>query len=459
MNGVQRSYILGVLTRPKYYTGTGKGGTREIMRQLLTTVAVLTALGVASAGAQSTGSIPSSTPPPWSGEPGASGHPQMTAEAIRTDAANFQHCLASLWPAAQRRHISRATFAAATEGLTPDLRIMDLLDNQPEFTKSFWDYLDILVTDDRIDKGRALIEKHRAAFDAVEKAYGVDRYTLTAFWGVESLYGTQVGERPVVRSTATLACVGRRQNYFREEFLATLEILQRNDVKPEHLMGSWAGAFGATQFMPTAFKKFAVDFDGDGKRDVVDSVPDMLASTANNLKKDGWVSGQAWGYEVVVPANFDFHLADKETVLPISEWIKRGIVRPNGKTFPRPHDQAFLLVPAGVQGPGFLMLNNFRVIMKYNPAEAYALAIGHLSDRLRGGEPFVQAWPRYERVLSRAERLELQQHLARHGYAIGEADGQVGARTRAAIRQFQARQGQVPDGFASFAVLEQLRTR
>jgi lytic murein transglycosylase len=263
----------------------------------------------------------------------------------------------------------------------------------------------------------------------------------------------------VLRSLATLSCIGRRQNYFRGEFLAALEIVQRGDIPADKLVGSWAGAFGPTQFMPTAFQKYAVDFDRDGRRDVVDSISDMLASTANNLKKDGWINGEAWGYEVVVPANFDFRLADRDRWMPIRDWTKSGIVRADGKPFPRPGERAYLLVPAGVQGPGFLMLNNFRVIMQYNPAEAYALAIGHLSDRLRGGGPFVQKWPRYERVLSRAERLELQQHLARQGYDVGEPDGQVGGRTRAAIREFQARVGQVPDGFASAAVLEQLRAR
>jgi hypothetical protein len=211
--------------------------------------------------------------------------------------------------------------------------------------------------------------------------------------------------------------------------------------------------------MPSSVKRYAVDFDRDGHRDVVGSIPDMLASTANNLKKDGWATGETWGYEVVVPANFDFKFADRHRALPVSEWMRLGIVRVKGKAFPRPSDMAYLLVPAGVQGPGFLMLHNFRVIMKYNPAEAYALAIGHLADRLRGGEPFAQDWPRYERVLSRSERLELQQHLLRHGYDVGEPDGQLGGKTRAAIREFQARVGQVPDGFASAAVLERLRTR
>jgi membrane-bound lytic murein transglycosylase B len=240
--------------------------------------------------------------PEWSGDAGASGHPLMTAEAIRAAASNFHSCIEGLWSAAARRGISRSVFQTYTASLTPDLRIMDLLDNQPEFTKSFWDYLDILVTNERIEQGKALLEKYRGAFDAVERAYGVDRYIIAAIWGVETNYGTLTGDRSVVRSTATLACVGRRQSYFREEFLSALEILQRGDVRPDRLVGSWAGAFGPTQFMPTAFKKFAVDFDRDGRRDVVDSVPDVIASTANNLKKDGWITGQTWGYEVVVPA-------------------------------------------------------------------------------------------------------------------------------------------------------------
>jgi lytic murein transglycosylase len=336
---------------------------------------------------------------------------------------------------------------------------MDLLDNQPEFTKSIWDYLDILITSERIEKGRALLEKYRAVFDAAERTYGVDRYIIAAIWGVESNYGTEGGDRLVLRSTATLACVGRRQSYFREEFLATLEILQHGDVRPERLVGSWAGAFGPTQFMPTAFKRYAVDFDHDGRRDVVDSVPDLIASTANNLKKDGWIPGKTWGYEVVLPANFDFMLADRRRMRTIREWQRDGISRPGGKPFPRLDDQAFLLVPAGVQGPGFLMLHNFRVIMRYNPAEAYALAIGHLADRLRGGGPLAQTWPRYERVLSREERLELQQLLVQRGYDVGEADGRLGAKTRAAIRDFQARNGKVPDGFASGVILDQLRAR
>lgn len=381
----------------------------------------------------------------------------MEASAIRAAAANFRHCLEAIWPLAQRRHVPRALFDKLLAGVEPDLRIMDLLDSQPEFTKAIWEYLDILVTDARIADGRAILAKHRAVFDRMEKAYGVDRHIVTAIWGVESNYGTQMGERSVIRSTATLACIGRRQSFFREELLAAMEIVARGDLRPENLIGSWAGAFGPTQFMPTSYKRFAVDFDGDGHRNVVESVPDLVGSTANNLKRDGWVRGQTWGYEAVLPRGFNFMLADHTRLMTLHEWERAGVQRAGGKAFPRPSDRAFLLVPAGAQGPGFLMLHNFRVIMKYNPAEAYALAIGHLADRLRGGEPFLQAWPRHERVLTREERLELQQHLVRHGYDIGEPDGRFGPRTRNALRSFQARIGVVPDGFATVSLLERLR--
>jgi len=384
-------------------------------------------------------------------------HPLMTPEAISDAAANFDHCLASLWPQAAHRGISRRTFDAATRGLVPDLKIMELLDKQPEFDRAIWDYVDDLVNEDRVAAGRLIIAQNKEIFDAVERTYGVDRYVLAAIWGIESNFGKDGGERPVIQSTATLACIGRRQNYFREEFLSTLEILEHGDVPAEHLKGSWAGAFGPTQFMPTSFKRYAIDFDGDGRRNVVDSVPDLLASTANNLKRDGWHGGASWGYEVVVPPNLNFMLADRAVHKTIREWEALGIRRAGGKPFPRPADSASLMLPAGARGPAFLTIDNFRVIMKYNPAEAYALAIGHLADRIRGGAPFVQPWPRDEGVLSRSDRFELQARLANLGYDVGESDGNLGPRTRAALRDFQARTGLVPDGFASGMLLDRLR--
>jgi lytic murein transglycosylase len=397
--------------------------------------------------------------PPWSGEDGASGHPLMTADAIRQAAANFQNCVASMWPDAARRNISQPNFERFTAGLQPDLRIMDLLDSQPEFTKAIWDYLDILVNDNRLAKGREILAKYKPQFDAAEKVYGVDRYIIAAIWGIESNYSTQMGDRSVVQSTATLACVGRRQAYFKDEFLSALEILNRGDLRPEQMRGSWAGAFGPTQFMPTAFKRYAVDGDGDGRRDVVDDASDLIASTANNLRKDGWQSGASWGYEVVVPQGFNYMLADRAKAMPLSQWEHLGLKRANNQPFPRSSGKAYLLAPAGTSGPGFLMLQNFRVIMKYNPAEAYALAIGHFADRLRGGPPFVQPWPRQERVLSRAERLELQQLLVQRGFYKGTPDGQLGGQTREALRGFQASIGTPADGFASAEVLDRLRGR
>jgi peptidoglycan lytic transglycosylase B len=398
-------------------------------------------------------------PQPWSGEDGASGHPLMTASAIREAAANFDNCIGSMWPDAARRSISQESFQRFTTGLMPDLRIMDLLDSQPEFTKSIWDYLDILVNDNRITKGREMLAKYKVQFDATEKAYGVDRYVIAAIWGIESNYSTQIGDRSVLQSTATLACIGRRQKYFKDEFLAALEILHRGDLRPEQLRGSWAGAFGPTQFMPTAFKRYAVDANGDGRRDVVDDPADLIASTANNLKKDGWQTGKNWGFEVVVPKGFDYMLADRARTMSPAQWEHLGIKRADAQAFPASADKAYLLAPAGAEGPAFLMLQNFRVIMKYNPAEAYALAIGHFADRLKGGPPFVQSWPRQERELSRAERLELQQLLAQRGFYRGTPDGQFGGETREALRGFQASIGAPADGFASSEMLARLRGR
>jgi membrane-bound lytic murein transglycosylase B len=403
-----------------------------------------------------TGSIPAQ-PGDWSGQPGASGHPLMQPDAILASVANFRNCVEGMWPAAAARGISRQSFERFASGLEPDVKIMDFVDAQPEFTKAFWDYIDLLVTEERIAKGREMLSAHAAAFGRMEQAYGVDRYVVTAIWGIETKFGAVTGERPVIRSVATLACVGRRQAYFKDEFLAALEILHRGDIAPVRLKGSWAGAFGLTQFMPTAFKRYAVDFDGDGRRDVATSVPDVIASTANHLKKVGWQTGQTWGYEVVVPQGFNFMLADSSRKLTLHEWTRHGITRPSREAFPRPNDRAHLFLPAGSRGPAFLMLDNFHAIMRYNPAEAYALAIGHLADRLRGGGAIVQAWPRDERVLTRAERLEFQQHLNRHGFDVGQPNGRFGIKTRAAVRDFQARNGMIPDGFATASILDRLR--
>ena len=353
-----------------------------------------------------------------------------------------------------------ATFASYTAALTPDLRIMDLLDGQPEFTKSFWDYLDLLVNDARIEQGRALLEKYRATFDAVERAYGVDRYVIAAIWGVETNYGTLGGDRPVIRSTATLACIGRRQNYFREEFLSALEILQHGDVKPDRLVGSWAGAFGPTQFMPTAFKRYAVDFDRDGRRDVVE-----LGARPHRLDRQQPEEGRLGqradlGLRSRGAGEFRFpacrpraHDADPRLGALRARAPRRQAVPAAG----RPRLPAGPGRRAGARLPDAAEFPRHHEIQSGRGLCAWRSAI--LPTGCAAAAPFVQSWPRYERVLSRDERLELQQLLARHGYDVGEPDGHLGAQTRAAIRDFQARIGQVPDGFASAVILDQLRAR
>jgi membrane-bound lytic murein transglycosylase B len=402
---------------------------------------------------------PGDATPQWSGQSGASGDPRMTADAIRAAAADFNNCLAAMWPDAAQRGITRDNYLRLTAGLTPDLSIMDKLDAQPEFNKATWDYLDLLVSDDRIAQGKALLAQYAPTFAAVERDYGVDRYIVAAIWGVESDYGAKIGNRPVLTATATLACIGRRRDFFRGEFLAALEILQRGDIPPDRLVGSWAGAFGPTQFMPSSFLRYAVDFDGNGHADVVDSIPDMIASTANNLKTDGWIPGETWGYEITLPQRFNYLFADSSRQLSVRQWESLGVRRANGEPFPQPAVRASLLLPAGARGPAFLMLQNFRVIMKYNPAEAYALATGHLADRLRGGGPLIHPWPRDERVLTLQERYQMQELLAQRGFKIGEPDGFIGPQTRLAIRSFQVSVGEIPDGFASSEVLDRLRQR
>lgn len=383
-------------------------------------------------------------------------HPAMSPQAISADAANFKRCIASLGQQAQARGISRAIYERETRDLEPDMKILELMDRQPEFTKAVWDYIDQLVAERRINQGREMFAQHRATFQRIEQTYGVDPYVVAAIWGIESNFGANRGDRDVINSTATLACIGRRQEFFRAEFLAAVEIVARGDIQRARFKGSWAGAFGQTQFMPTTFKRLAVDFNGDGRRDLVDTVADALASTANNLSKNGWQHGISWGYEVRLPRNFNYKLADRNTKKSAQEWAALGVKRIRDQALP--NAQGYILAPAGARGPAFLMTQNFQVILRYNPADAYALAIGHLADRIRGGNAFEADWPRGEQVLSRAERIELQERLASLGLYNGAVDGRLDERTRAALADYQQRSGVTPDAFATVALLERLRS-
>ena len=447
-----------ILRRGRADGSEAASGRRAVGRALLGAAGLATLVlgigGPAAAQAQTTGSLFGIPAPAQSGM-----HPAMTPAAIAQAQANFGNCIAAMWPLAQSKGVSRRTFERYTSALEPDMKIMDFLDSQPEFSKPIGAYVQMLVTDFRVKKGREILERYKPVFDRVEKAYGVDRYAVAAIWGIESTYGDPkgIGSRSVLTSTATLACIGRRQDYFRDEFIATLQILDKGDVRADHLVGSWAGAFGPTQFMPTSFQRFAVDFDGDGKRDVVDSIPDIIASTANNLKLDGWSLGRPWGYEVVLPENFDYRYVNRANKQTLGQWKALGVGRPGGKAFPRASDPAYLLLPAGAGGPAFLMMGNFDAILKYNPADAYALAIGHLADRLRGGGGFSHAWPKEERGLSKTERQEIQSRLAQRGYDIGNVDGILGQKTRLAVQDFQVKTGMLPDGYPDLTVLQQLR--
>ena len=352
--------------------------------------------------------------------------------------------------------VSDATFTQHRQGLQPDMSVIDKLNFQPEFRTAIWDYLAGLVDDQRVAEGQALLAQHADTLRRVQERYGVDPATVVAVWGVESNVGQTFGKSPLVQSLGTLSCFGRRQAYFRTEFYATLRILQAGHITADRLVGSWAGAFGHTQFMPSTFERLAVDFDGDGRADLMDSTPDALASTANFLAKAGWQSGQPWGFEVKLPQGLNTSGEGRRTKRTMDDWAARGVKRVDGSALP-PSGSAGLLTPAGPQGPAFLVLRNFDAIYSYNAAESYGLAIAHLADRLRGGGPFVTPWPTDDPGLSRAERREVQTLLIARGHDIGEVDGMLGEKSRVAIRAEQQRLGQEASGRAGQKLLKALR--
>ncbi|WP_449192408.1 lytic murein transglycosylase [Thauera sp.] len=382
-----------------------------------------------------------------------------TATPALADEAAFAACLSGLRAEAAAKGVSRTTFDAHAAGLAPDMAVLGFLDAQPEFITPIWDYMAGLVDEERVADGRAMLAEWRAVLARVEAEYAVDAATVVAVWGVESNYGRNFGSRPLLTSLSTLSCFGRRQAFFRGEFFTTLKIIQDGHVAPERLTGSWAGAFGHTQFMPSTFMRLAVDFDGDGRRDLVDSVPDALASTANFLKRAGWRSDQPWGFEVSLPRGFDTAGAGRRNKQPMSDWAARGVRRVDGSPLPAGATPVGLLLPAGQPGPAFLVTRNFDALYSYNAAESYGLAIAHLSDRLRGAGSFVTAWPTDDPGLSRAERRELQQLLIERGHDIGAADGMIGARTREALKLEQLRLGLTADGRAGLRALVALRAQ
>ncbi|AOB41488.1 peptidoglycan-binding protein [Bordetella parapertussis] len=390
----------------------------------------------------------------------AAATPALAAPAAATpaDLDAYRACLKQLRGDAIKSGVQAATYDAQTASLAPDMDVLGFLDAQPEFKTPIWDYMAGLVDEERIEDGRQALARHADVLARAQAEYGVDPATVVAVWGVESNFGKNLGGRPLLTSLSTLSCFGRRQSYFRGEFFATLKIIQDEHMQPERLAGSWAGAFGQTQFMPSTYLRLAVDFDGDGRRDLVDSVPDALGSTANFLRRAGWQTGQPWGFEVKLPAGMDLAGTGRRNKQPMSAWQARGIKRVDGGALPAGDAPAALLAPAGAQGPVFLVLRNFDALYSYNAAESYALAIAHLSDRLRGDLPFARAWPTDDPGLSRAERRELQELLLARGFDIGKPDGVIGARTRQALQTVQGQLGLPADGRAGQKTLKALRT-
>ena len=363
-------------------------------------------------------------PAPVVNLPGATPDASTEIQPLQT----FAQWQAGFRQQALQAGISPNTFDRAFLGVTPDLDVIKADRSQPEFSRPVWEYLEGALSPLRVRNGKKLLEQNAELLTRLEQRYGVDRQVLVSVWGMESNFGQFQGSKSVIRSLATLAYEGRRPQFAQDQLIAALQILQNGDIQPEAMRGSWAGAMGQTQFIPTTYNTHAVDFDGDGRRDIWNSTPDALASTAHYLQSSGWKRGQPWGFEVQVPANSN-------------------------------QLSAALLLPAGARGPAFLVLDNFRAILKYNNSSSYALAVSLLGDRFSGWGFIAGSWPKEDLPLSRSERMELQHLLNASGHDAGNADGIIGANTRKAIRTAQQGLGWPADGYPTHKLLESLRQR
>ncbi len=369
----------------------------------------------------------------------------------------FAQFIANLWPDAQSAGVSRTTFDDAFRGVTPDASIIKLTKGQAEFNKPVWDYLNSATSADRIRRGQAKANEWSDTLATIERRYGVDRNIILGIWGMETGYGANTGGIYVIRALATLAHAKYRDNFFRDELLVALKILEEGHIERQNMKGSWAGAMGQTQFMPSSFMKYAVDFNGGGAKDIWTSQQDALASTANYMKSFGWKQGLVWGLEVELPDGFDFKLADRKVKRSFREWASLGLKPAQDNAMPS--GEASLFLPAGAKGAAFLITDNFSVIKKYNNSDSYALGVALLGDRIGGAEPIQGSWPKATRSLTKAESIEVQKKLSALGYPIEKFDGKLGENSREAIRNFQLKQGMIADGYPSVEVLRALRGR
>jgi len=371
--------------------------------------------------------------------------------------ANSTSFVRNLWPEAERAGVSRQAFEAAFASYSPIPQVIELTRKQPEFTQTVQQYVDKRVTAAQAAKGQAMRSEWAQTLAGAQQRYGVQPEVVLAIWGMETNFGGFMGGNNTIHALATLTESGYRANFFRSELVTALRIVSDGHVSPNAMVGSWAGAMGHTQFMPSSFMRYAVDYNGDGRKDIWNSVPDALGSTANYLQNFDWRPGETWGYEVKLPQGFNFAAAREMGKAPLSQWQAMGISRASGSAFPRPTDMARLYLPAGASGPAFLLLPNFDVIKRYNNSDSYALAVGHLADRILGGGPFVTPWPAGDYALSKAQRGELQTLLGRAGFDVGTADGVIGPKTRAGVIAYQQARGLPADGHVSGLLLERLK--
>ncbi|WP_326533251.1 lytic murein transglycosylase [Pseudorhodoferax sp.] len=390
-----------------------------------------------------------STPPPVPA-------PAPAARPAPAPTQDFAQWIAQFQDEARRAGIDEATLHAAFDGVQHLDQVVALDRAQPEFTRSVWDYLDTAVSPQRVVRGQDKLLEVRAPVDAAAARYGVPAEIVVAIWGMESNYGSNYGDTPTIDALATLGFEGRRAAWARTQLLAALRILQRGDIPRERMLGSWAGAMGQTQFLPSNFLAYAVDADGDGRRDIWGSMADVTASTAHFLAREGWQRGQPWGLEVRLPPDFDLGRADDTLRQHSTQWATEGVRAADGAPLPELPD-ASLLLPAGARGPAFLVGPNFRAILRYNNATSYALAVGLLAQRIAGGPALQAAWPRELKPLSRNELQALQQALQARGFDSGAIDGVLGPATRSAIRRWQRSAGLAADGYPTHALLEQLQ--
>jgi lytic murein transglycosylase len=387
----------------------------------------------------------------------AAGLAAVAANIAHAQRSGFANWIAGFRARAQAAGISDRTFAAAFANVHYLSDSIERDRNQAEFTRPLADYMATAASDARVRNGRDMVRRFAGVLTAIDQRYGVEPHVVTAVWGMESNYGQRRGDVPLIATLATLAYDGRRGRFFESQLIAALKILQNGDVTPQNMTGSWAGAMGHTQFIPTSYAAYAVDFTGDGRRDIWSDDPtDALASTAAYFRRFGWRRGQPWGVEVILPRGFDYSQSARAVTRSPADWAGHGVRGIDGQPV-RNFGNASLITPTGAGGPAFLVFRNFDVIARYNNAEAYIIGVGHLGDRIRGLGPLRASWPAGERQLRRSERRELQQRLTNAGFSTQGVDGRIGPNSRAAIRAYQRSQGLIPDGHASLGLLSRLR--